>query len=164
MPELPILESVDQLSRVLPGFVLRCGIAGLCGGLIGIERELKDKPAGFRTNILICVGSAIYMAVGLLIAPDRTDPARIAAQVVTGIGFIGAGCIIQAGRQVHGLTTAATIWVVAGIGIVSGAGYPILALVATVIVLVTLEVLRRFEKRFIPHARFPDDETPLDDR
>lgn len=149
MPTLTLFESVADLERILPVFLLRCFVAALCGGLIGIERERKNKPAGFRTNILICLGSAIYMAVGLLIPGANTDPARIAAQVVTGIGFLGAGCIIQSGNNVRGLTSAATIWVVAAIGIVVGAGFPILALIATVIVIVTLAMLRRVERRFI---------------
>jgi putative Mg2+ transporter-C (MgtC) family protein len=149
MPPLPLFESLEDLRRVLPVFLLRCGVAALCGGLIGIERELKNKPAGFRTNILICLGSAIYMAIGLLIPAEGSDPARIAAQVVTGIGFLGAGCIIQAGNHVRGLTSAATIWVVAAIGLVAGAGYPVLALIATLIVIATLAALRPFEERFL---------------
>ncbi len=149
MPPFPLFETADDLSRVLPGFLLRCAAAAACGGLIGIERELKQKPAGFRTNILICLGSAMYMAIGLLIPGATGDPTRIAAQVVTGIGFLGAGCIIQAGNQVHGLTTAATIWVVAAIGIVAGAGFPVLALVATVMVIATLAVLGRVEERYL---------------
>ena len=156
---MPLFESVEDLTRVLPVFLVRCGVAAVCGGLIGIERELKDKPAGFRTNILICLGSSIYMAIGLLIPADTTDPSRIAAQVVTGIGFIGAGCIIQSGAEVKGLTTAATIWVVAAIGIVSGAGYPVLALIASVMVIITLASLRRFERRFLgdEHEAGDDD-------
>ena len=110
----------------------------------------KHKPAGFRTNILICVGASIYMSVGLLLAsatggPEGVDPTRIAAQVVTGIGFLGAGCIVQAGGRVMGLTSAATIWVVAGIGLLAGAGFPVLAVVAALMVLLTLVVLGKFE-------------------
>src|SRR5215216_8153933 len=100
---MPLFESHEDLARVLPFFLVRCGAAALCGGLLGIERELKNKPAGFRTNILICLGSSIYMTVGLLV-PGNVDPTRIAAQVVTGIGFLGAGCIIQSGNHVRGLT------------------------------------------------------------
>ena len=152
MNNVPLWESWDQLSTVLLPFMVRGGVAALCGAMIGLEREFKKKAAGFRTNILICVGAAIYMCAGLLLtnaggAPG--DPARIAAQVVTGIGFLGAGCIIQAGGRVTGLTTAATIWVVASIGIVAGAGFPVLALIATVMVLVTLAVLGQFEKRYL---------------
>ena len=151
MNEVPLFESWQQLEVVLPPFFIRCGMAAVCGALIGIERELKQKPAGFRTNILICVGSALYMCVGLLLAnagDQLTDPSRIAAQVVTGIGFLGAGAIIQGGGKVVGLTTAATIWVVAGIGLISGAGFPLLALIAAALTLLTLAVLGALEKRF----------------
>jgi putative Mg2+ transporter-C (MgtC) family protein len=152
---MPLFESIEELTRVLPVFLFRCGVAALCGGLIGVERELKNKPAGFRTNILICLGSCIYMAAGLLVT-GNVDPTRIAAQVVTGIGFLGAGCIVQSGNHVRGLTTAATIWVVAAIGIVAGAGYPVLALILSVIVITTLAALRRVEARlFDPDG--PDD-------
>jgi len=147
MEPLPLFETGHDLSRLLPAFLLRCLVAAVCGGIIGIERERKNKPAGFRTNILICLGSSIYMAVGLLLPGQGpgSDPTRIAAQVVTGIGFVGAGCIIQSGPHVRGLTTAATIWVVAAIGIVVGAGFPLLAIMAAVIVLGTLVLLRRVE-------------------
>jgi putative Mg2+ transporter-C (MgtC) family protein len=150
MNDVPLFETWDRLASVLPPFLIRCGAATLCGAMIGIEREFKKKPAGFRTNILICVGAAIYMSAGLLLSHAGGaggDPARIAAQVVTGIGFIGAGCIIQAGAKVTGLTTAATIWVVASIGLVAGAGFPILAIVSAVLVLLTLTVLGRLEER-----------------
>jgi putative Mg2+ transporter-C (MgtC) family protein len=148
MEPLPLFETYVELERIVPAFLLRCGVAAVCGGLIGIERELRNKPAGFRTNILICVGAAIYMSIGLLIpAAENVDPTRIAAQVVTGIGFLGAGCIIQSGSDVRGLTSAATIWVVASIGIVSGAGYPVLATIAANIVLLTLVALRAVEKK-----------------
>jgi putative Mg2+ transporter-C (MgtC) family protein len=147
MEPLPLFETYLELERIVPAFLLRCGIAALCGGLIGIERELRNKPAGFRTNILICVGASIYMSIGLLIPTEDVDPTRIAAQVVTGIGFLGAGCIIQSGSDVRGLTSAATIWVVASIGIVAGAGYPVLATIAANIVLMTLVVLRAVEKK-----------------
>jgi putative Mg2+ transporter-C (MgtC) family protein len=148
--EVVLHENWDQLARVLFPFLVRCGAAAVCGAMIGLERELKDKPAGFRTNILICLGAAMYMAVGLLIVHEggetATDAARIAAQVVTGIGFLGAGCIIQERGHVRGLTTAATIWVVAAIGIIAGAGFPVLAFVAAVMVVITLAVLARVEK------------------
>ena len=148
MEPLPLFETYVELERVVPAFLLRCGIAALCGGLIGVERELRNKPAGFRTNILICLGASIYMSIGLLIPSEEgVDPTRIAAQVVTGIGFLGAGCIIQSGNDVRGLTSAATIWVVASIGIVAGAGYPVLATIAANIVLMTLVVLRAVEKK-----------------
>jgi putative Mg2+ transporter-C (MgtC) family protein len=102
----------------------------------------------------------MYMTVGLLLVPadDQViDPTRIAAQVVTGIGFLGAGSILQSGGRVTGLTTAATIWVVAAIGIIAGAGYPVLAFVATCMVVLTLVVLRRVEDRFLDPALSDDD-------
>ena len=146
MSEGPAYEDWDQLGRILVPFLVRCCAAALCGAMIGLEREIRAKPAGFRTNILICLGSAMYMSVGLLLVHEggeRTnDSARIAAQVVTGVGFLGAGTIIQERGHVRGLTTAATIWVVAAIGIIAGAGFPVLAFVATCMVLVTLGVLR----------------------
>jgi putative Mg2+ transporter-C (MgtC) family protein len=152
MNDLPLVETWNQLAAVLPPFLVRCGAAALCGAMIGLERELKRKPAGFRTNILICIGSAIYMSVGLLLVHaggEQGDPARIAAQVVTGVGFLGAGSIIQSGGAVTGLTTAATIWVVASIGLVAGAGFPLLAVCAALLVLATLVVLGRFEERVL---------------
>ena len=152
MNEAALFESWDELSRVALPYLARCGVAVLCGAIVGLERELKGKAAGFRTNILICLGAAMYMGVGLLVTGaggQNSDPARIAAQVVTGIGFIGAGCIIQERRRITGLTTAATIWVVAAIGIISGAGFPLLAIVSAVIVVLTLAVLGVFEKRFL---------------
>jgi putative Mg2+ transporter-C (MgtC) family protein len=161
MPPTQMIEGADQLMQVLPAFLVRCGVAVVCGALIGIERELKRKPAGFRTNILICLGASIYMATGLLLRDgDQVDPTRIAAQVVTGIGFLGAGCIIQAGRQVTGLTSAATIWVVASIGILAGAGFPILALTASALVLITLAVLGGVERRAFSRQEVDDYRTP----
>ena len=159
MPTLPLFESTADLTHILPAFLLRCFVAVLCGGIIGIERELKKKPAGFRTNILICLGSTIYMAIGILFPTPNVDPTRIAAQVVTGIGFLGAGCIIQSGNHVRGLTSAATIWVVAAIGLVCGAGFPLLAIVASIIVVLTLAVLQRVEQRFFSAQQL--DEYPV---
>jgi putative Mg2+ transporter-C (MgtC) family protein len=156
--DLALIESWDQLRPILLPFLIRVGAAAVCGAVIGLERELKGKPAGFRTNILICLGSAIYMTVGLLLVrtTGSVDPTRIAAQVVTGIGFLGAGCIIQAGRRVTGLTSAATIWVVASIGLVAGAGFPLLAFIASWMVVITLGVLGALEKRYLDPAKSDD--------
>lgn len=160
MNELTLFETWERLTAIVPAFMVRCGSAALCGAAIGLEREWKNKPAGFRTNILICLGSAMYMSVGLLVVhaggEGASDPARIAAQVVTGIGFIGAGCIIQERGRISGLTTAATIWVVAAIGIIAGAGFPIIACLAAVMVLLTLAALGTLERRFLDPSR-PDD-------
>jgi putative Mg2+ transporter-C (MgtC) family protein len=157
MQDFQLLEQIDQLRPVLLPFLFRCGVAACCGAMIGLERELKHKPAGFRTNILICVGASIYTAVGALLfqGAGGVDLTRIAAQVVVGIGFLGAGSIIQNGSHVSGLTTAATIWVVAGIGVVAGAGFPLLALISSAMVLLTLVILTPIEARFFKHPDHP---------
>ena len=116
------------------------------GGLIGWERELYDKPAGFRTNTLICVGSILFTIFSLKIGIiPGTDSARIAAQIVSGIGFLGAGAIIRRGEAVLGLTTAATIWFVASIGMGIGAGYYLTSSVGTALALAILVLFRKFE-------------------
>lgn len=125
------------------------------GGLVGLEREIKHKPAGLRTNILICLGSTIIMIVSLNLSEiygSIVDPSRIAAQVVTGIGFIGAGAIIRSRGSVHGLTTAATIWVIAGIGLAIGNGYYSTAIISTFVVMIILNLGTRLEKKFKPET------------
>lgn len=119
---------------------LRMIMAVFCGAIIGAEREWHGKPAGLRTNILICLGAAIFTILSVHIsATYKADPARIAAQVVTGIGFLGAGAIMRGDGGVHGLTTAATIWLAAAIGMACGAGfYPLAAEATTLTFLVLL--------------------------
>ncbi|MGB9907718.1 MAG: MgtC/SapB family protein [Candidatus Saccharicenans sp.] len=133
--------------------ILKLVLAVTLGGLIGIEREASQKPAGFRTNILVCVGSAMLMslAVGLVQGSSATPDTliRMAAGVVTGIGFLGAGTIIQARGMVIGLTTATTIWVVAGLGLVIGAGYYIPALLLTAMIIATLVAFRKIEDLYL---------------
>ncbi|MEJ2187742.1 MAG: MgtC/SapB family protein [Gemmatimonadota bacterium] len=133
----------------------RLGLALLLGGVIGLERELSGKPAGLRTNLLICVGAALLTDLSLVVAQRahvgaNADPARIAAQVVSGIGFLGAGTIIQARGGVMGLTTAATLWVVAAIGMAAGAGAYGEAVGTTAVVMVVLVVLGRVEMKLLP--------------
>ena len=116
----------------------------ILGGLIGLDREVRMKSAGIRTNILICLGATLYTALSLLNQSGPgviADPNRTAAQVVSGIGFLGAGAIIQSRGSVVGLTTAATIWVVAAVGVTIGLGYPLVAIIFTLTVLVVLELL-----------------------
>lgn len=155
--EHPNLQIFSFISVALP-IGIKVITAIVCGGLIGLERELKNKSAGLKTNILICLGSALYTIVSLLVSQVFTetgqlgDPARIAAQIVPGIGFIGAGAIMQSRASIMGLTTAATIWVVAAIGICIGAGYPLVAVVFTITVLFTLLAIDRFERKFIGHT------------
>ncbi len=150
-------------SRVIEIFrldlMLQIGLATLLGGAIGLERELGGKPAGLRTNILICIGSVLYTHLSLAMLtgstgaiPVGTDTTRVAAQIVTGVGFIGAGTILHARGAVVGLTSAATIWVVAAIGIALGSGYYLEGVGTTVAVLVVLAGLGRAEKILQAHS------------
>ena len=134
-------------------FTLRLFVAGIMGILIGLEREYRAKEAGYRTHFLVAVGSALLMIVSQYGFEDvlerdlvRLDPSRIAAQVVSGIGFIGAGTIILQKQIVRGLTTAAGIWATSGIGLAVGAGMYGIGVAATVLVLLGLEVLSFFFK------------------
>jgi len=117
-------------------------MAAILGGIIGIEREIHEKPAGLRTNILICVGSTLFMSIS-----NAFGDTRIGAQIVTGIGFLGAGSVLHAHGFVVGLTTAATIWVVAGIGMALGSGMYMVAVFATAMSLVTLYFLSFVEDK-----------------
>ncbi len=139
--------------------MLQIGLATLLGGAIGMERELGGKPAGLRTNILICIGSVLYTHLSLAMLsgstgaiPVGTDTTRVAAQIVTGVGFIGAGTILHARGAVVGLTSAATIWVVAAIGIALGSGYYLEGVGTTLAVLVVLAGLGRAEKILQAHS------------
>ena len=146
-----IMETIFPHAPWLP-LLERLLVSILCGAIIGLEREWARKVAGLRTMILICMGSALYMSVSELAAlrgPEPFDITRIAAQVVTGVGFIGAGTIIVARGQIHGITTAATIWVVAAIGLIVGAGYPYFGLLVTGIVLGILILIGFLEKRLV---------------
>ncbi len=119
--------------------------AMLCGLIVGVEREHRQKPAGLRTVMLICVGSTIFTLASILIAGTHSDPGRIAAQVVTGIGFLGAGAIIRDRGTVVGMTTGATIWTVAAIGVVIGAGYALAGIVLTLLVVFIVAAVLRVE-------------------
>jgi putative Mg2+ transporter-C (MgtC) family protein len=129
---------------------LRLLLAAGLGAAIGIERELRQKPAGLRTNILIALGAALFTIVSIQLASlyNGGSPDRVAAQIVTGIGFLGAGAIMRSGRNVHGMTTAATIWVNAAIGMAAGAGSYGMATVATTITLAVLALLPPVEAFF----------------
>ena len=141
--EIPSLTWSEELWRVV--------VAAGLGGAVGLERELREREAGFRTHLLVSVGSCLFTLVSaygfneFLVGGGnvvRTDPTRIAAQIVTGVGFLGAGAIIRQGFSVRGLTTAATLWVVAAIGMASGAGYFSAAVITTALVLFSLWPLR----------------------
>jgi putative Mg2+ transporter-C (MgtC) family protein len=127
--------------------MVRIFIAILCGGIIGFERELKDKPAGLRTNILVSTGSCLFVIFGIKAAEMYNDDAgRIIGPIITGIGFLGAGTIIRARGSVRGLTSAATIWVVAGVGMCAGLGLFFLALTVSLLVLFILLILPKLEE------------------
>ena len=126
--------------------MLQVGLATLLGGAIGLERELGGKPAGLRTNILICIGSVLYTHISIAMVGAGADPTRVAGQIVTGVGFIGAGTILHARGAIVGLTSAATIWVVAAIGVALGSSYYLEGIAATLVVLVVLAGLGRVEK------------------
>jgi len=139
-----MITDLDTISRIVIAFLL--------GGLIGLEREKKGRSAGLRTHILVCVGSTVIMLTSLYMfqifqGKVVVDPGRIAAGVVTGIGFLGAGTIISSAEGVRGLTTAASIWVSSSIGLAVGCGYWVAALGGTVITYLTLYFLKHIEKK-----------------
>ena len=131
--------------------ILRLMLAVLLSGLVGLEREAKGRAAGLRTHMLVCTGSCLMTLTGVylmdLYPSAKIDPTRIAAQVVSGIGFLGAGTIIQFHDSVRGLTTAASVWAAAGIGLAVGAGFYLGAVAATGLVLVVLLMLHKLEDR-----------------
>jgi putative Mg2+ transporter-C (MgtC) family protein len=120
-----------------------------CGAIIGIEREQQDKPAGLRTLLLVCLGSALFTMVSFQFTTTTGDSGRVAAQIVTGIGFLGGGAILHSRSSVTGMTTAATIWLTAAIGIAIGAGLPLAGLAVTVLVRVVLAGVREWEVRHL---------------
>ena len=138
-----LATELDLVGRLL--------LAAVLGAAVGIEREIHDHPAGIRTHLLVSLGSGLFTVLSVVGFPSAdgsaTDPSRVAAQIVTGIGFLGAGAILKYGPTVRGLTTAASLWATAGIGMAAGAGLPVLGLTATVIVLVSLWPLRLLSER-----------------
>lgn len=140
----PSLDPVEVILRVLAAAVL--------GGAVGFEREYSGQPAGLRTHLLVALGSAAFTIVGAYGLQDfageqfRIDPTRIAAQVLTGIGFIGAGAIIQQGVTVRGITTAASLWVTGAIGVAAGFGYWVVAGISALVAVVALYALKLLER------------------
>lgn len=124
---------------------IRLAIAALCGAGVGYQREHANKAAGFRTHILVALGSALFTVVSLFGFSANADPARVAAQVVVGIGFIGAGAILHSRASVTGLTTAASIWVTAAIGMAAGVGMYFVTILTTAIVLAVLQLQKHRE-------------------
>jgi putative Mg2+ transporter-C (MgtC) family protein len=132
---------MDYLPDILSLF-----LAVGCGTVIGFERQLKHKPAGLRTNVLICIGAAVFTIISERMAGGQDSITRIAAQIVTGVGFLGAGAVIQDRGGVHGLTTAATIWLVASIGMACGAKLYSLAIISTILAIVVLLGLAQVDR------------------
>jgi putative Mg2+ transporter-C (MgtC) family protein len=126
--------------------LLRLALAAALGGAVGLEREFRHKPAGLRTNMLIALGAALFSILSVELGAGAGSPDRIAAQVVTGIGFLGAGAILRSGENVHGLTTAATIWVNAAIGMAAGLGSYGVATIAAAVTLGVLALMPVMEK------------------
>lgn len=135
------MENYEVLFRLL--------FAAVCGGIIGYQRERAEKPAGFRTHVLVCLGSSLLMIVSFypFIGKPYADPSRIAAGAITGIGFLGAGAIISQGGVVKGLTTAASIWTVAAVGLAAGAGLYFPTIVSTLLILAILSIFKEMEIR-----------------
>lgn len=148
------LDAAAQL-----GLVGRIALGLVLGSIVGWEREMQREHAGFRTYSLVGLGAALFtVASGVAFAGSAPDPTRIAAQVVTGIGFIGGGAILKEGATIRGLSTAASMWAVAAIGLAAGAGLWVLAVAGTALVVFALEVLDRLERRL--KRRLGIDETP----
>jgi putative Mg2+ transporter-C (MgtC) family protein len=147
--EFYILQEHSALSRLI--------VATICGALVGLEREWANKPAGLRTNIFICAGSALFTLASILSwqyiagAPATVDPGRISAQIVTGVGFLGAGVILKTGLNVTGITTASTIWFVSGIGMMVGMGFPGFGFSVALVATLLLFGLGRIERHFSHH-------------
>ncbi|UCH89137.1 MAG: MgtC/SapB family protein [Thermoplasmata archaeon] len=142
-------------------FIIKIGLSILCGGIIGLERESSQHPAGLRTLILVCLGSTLFMFVPYLALEPafrglniNLDVTRVAAGVVTGIGFLGAGVIFKEGTNVKGLTTAASIWVVASIGLLVGIGFYIIALFATIVITLVLHFFHIVEREYFKYDEF----------
>jgi len=142
-----------MITLTLNEILFRLLVSVILGGMIGLERRYHDKPAGFATNVLICIGAAVFSMMSVYSASIYGgDPARIAAQIVAGVGFLGAGSILRDGNKISGLTTAAAIWVVAAIGVATGFGHFVLAAAATLAVLIVQFVVRALMENF-DHVR-----------
>jgi len=175
MTWVSLYEVVTSPRITTESSVIKFFLSFIAGGLVGLNRERHKQPAGFRTHILICLGSTLLMILSIYIPQtyfnfQNGDPGRIAAQVVTGIGFLGAGAIIRLGTNVRGLTTAASIWLISAIGLAIGAGLYVVSLIMVVLALFTLVMLERTERRFLPqvnvktitlefnNSNFPEDQ------
>ncbi|EKE03218.1 MAG: MgtC/SapB transporter [uncultured bacterium] len=158
MLSLDILGGTPLLDNINYDLVIRVLVSTILGFAIGIERELTNKSAGLRTHILVCLGSTVFTILSIygfanITTPEGArivqDPARIAAQILTGIGFIGGGAVLHHGVSVYGLTTAATLWLTASVGMAAGTGSYQVAILATILTLIILIVIRKLERGII---------------
>lgn len=163
------MDSIEVLSHPNVHIIIRIFVSVILGCLIGIEREIWNKSAGLRTHILVCLGSTVFTLLSIygfspyyLASPENSatnvlrmnnDPARIAAQILTGIGFIGGGAVLHHGGSVYGLTTAASLWITASIGMAVGTGSYTIAIVATIIALLVLGIVGRIERGIFSRRR-----------
>ena len=149
-PDSTAIMMLPALDPETPAFWLHLGTAILCGGIIGIERQLRGKAAGIRTSILICLGTSIFVSLGASLAPEQADPTRVLAQVVSGIGFLGGGVILAREGLITGVTSAAVIWVLAALGALIGLGHlraTIVLTLATLGILLGVELLEGIFRR-----------------
>lgn len=147
-----MLENIIP-QEILSSFVTKLIAASILGGIIGVERDIHGRAAGLRTNLLVSLGAAVFVLISVKLPQSsagtyQADPGRLAAQIITGIGFLGAGAIIKSGLTIRGLTTAASLWVTAAIGMCVGAGYYEIALLATFLALFSLVFLNRLESLY----------------
>lgn len=133
--------------------LVRIALSLVLGFVLGIERELYKRPAGLRTHILVCIASCLIMLVSMY-GFDEGDPARLASQVVSGVGFLGAGAIIRGDKDIKGITTAATVWISAMIGLACGNGFYFGAIIVTVFALIILTILRRLEMKIASSSKY----------
>lgn len=161
------MEPISVYLKYIPDVLIKFGAALLCGGMIGWEREIRKKPAGLRTSILVCFGAVVYVMVSDFLFEElrlsNVDPSRMASQIVVGVGFLGAGAILRAPGQITGLTSAATIWVVAAIGVVIGLGFPLIAFTISVLVIITLAIIGKLEMKFIKDKSDDKDKDDSED-
>jgi putative Mg2+ transporter-C (MgtC) family protein len=152
---------LDNLFTLDRSFWAVVGAAVLCGGIVGLERQVRGKPAGVRTSILVCLGTAFFVHLGSVISGPGTDPTRVLGQLVTGVGFLGAGVMISREGVVSGVTTATVIWVLAAIGAAIGLGRIAEAIplaIVTVVVLIGVELLESSVKLLAPGVDSPDED------
>lgn len=164
---LPLTESFDIFFKYAPVMLFKIVISALCGFVIGFERGKRQKPAGYRTIVLITTGSCLFTIISQQIPQilgfQLTDQTRIAAQIITGIGFLGAGTIIQSQGNVVGLTSAAVIWVMSAVGMLTGFGFPIIAIIITIIVLLFLITSYKIESYLIGKCHYANLEIKFKD-